>query len=383
MLRTTRRRSALLALLGVVSLLGAGCVRESGPEAPPPGGIYRSDDRGVTFFQKVLLADGGNLSVVEPRHVEINRAAPDTLYLAAEQGLFRTTSAGDRWERLDIPASEIHGVSIHPRNPRILLAAGVAPAPNQRGKIWKSLDAGETWAEVFTAPPARAEIGAIFPRQREVRAVVVAVAHDAVSPEVVYAATSAGALLASADGGIHWQTRRSFQQGITGLRVSPSTGGLLFVRLTDGSVARSADGGRTAERVRLADAAERPEEGPGLTSLGFGEVPDPANAVLFLKPAVGQAPILVGTQSALYRSEDGGVTWARLKFPSSATVRTPVRSMTAGSSGTLWATSGTVLLSSTDNGNTWRALDTPLAEEIRFVLADPVRPERIFLFFTR
>lgn len=372
----------LVVLLGTLPLLGAGCVRESGPYAsPPPGGIYRSDDGGVTFFQKVTRADGGHLAAVHPRHVEPVRAAPDVLYLAADEGLFRTTSAGDRWERLALPAGEVHGVSVHPRNPRILLAAGAAAAPNQRGKIWKSLDAGDTWAEVFTAPTATAEIGAIFPRQREVRAVVVAVAHDAASPEVVYAGTSAGALLASTDGGIHWQTRRSFQQGITGLKTSSSTGALLFVRLADGSMARSSDGGTTAERVQLTRATAQQEEGPGLTSLGFGEVPDPVNVVFFLKPLEGRIPVLVGTQSALYRSDDGGNTWAKLKFPSSATVRTPVRSIAESPNGTLWATSGAVLFSSTDNGNTWRALDAPLRSPIRFVVADPARASRLYLFF--
>ncbi|MDP3685387.1 MAG: hypothetical protein Q8R32_00980 [bacterium] len=378
-----RQGPRLLALLGAVSLLGAGCVRESGPQAspPPPGGIYRSDDGGVTFSQKVLLAGGRHLAAVRPRHAELVPAAPDTLYLAADEGLFRTTSAGNRWERLPIPAGEVHGVSVHPRNPRILLAAGVAPAPSTRGKIWKSLDAGDTWAEVFTAPTGTAEIGAIFPRQREVRAVVVSVAHDAASPEVVYAGTSAGALLASTDGGIHWQTRRSFRQGITGLKVSPFTGALLFVRLADGSLARSSDGGKTAELVRLTHATEQQEETPGLTSLGFGEVRDPANVVLFLKPLEGRTPILVGAQSALYRSDDGGNTWTRLKFPSSATVRTPVRSIAESPNGTLWATSGAVLFSSTDNGNTWRAFDTPLRAPLRFVVADPARANRLYLFF--
>ncbi|TSC73138.1 MAG: hypothetical protein G01um101438_161 [Parcubacteria group bacterium Gr01-1014_38] len=376
----------LIVLLGAFPFVGAGCVRESGPQASPlpPGGIYRSDDGGITFFQKVLLADGGNLSAVRPRHVESARVAPDTLYLAADEGLFRTTSAGDRWERLAIPAGEVHGVSVHPRNPRILLAAGAAPAPNQRGKIWKSLDAGETWAEVFTAPTATVEVGALVRRRREVRAMVTVVAHDARSPEVVYAGTSTGALLVSTDGGIHWQTRRSFQQGITGLKVSPAAGALLLIRLTDGSLVRSSDGGTSGDLVRLGRTRDQRErDDPGLLPVGFGEPRDPAHAVLFLKPVEGRTPMLVGTQSALYRSDDDGDTWTKLKLPSSGTVRTPVVSIAQSPNGTLWAASGSVLFSSTDDGNTWRALDTPLRASLRFVVADPVHANRLYLVFRR
>ena len=376
----------LLLLSGGLTLLGTGCVRDSRPESPPPppGGVYRSDDGGITFVQKVARTDGGHLAGAQPRQVETVRANPDFLYLAADEGLFRTSSGGDQWERLAVPARDIFSVSVHPRNPQILLTAGSAPSPNDRGKIWKSLDEGKTWAEVFTAPTATVEVGTLVRRRREVRAMVTVVTHDARAPEVVYAGTSTGALLISTDGGIHWQTRRSFQQGITGLKVSPDAGALLFIRLTDGSLVRSSDGGTSGDLVRLGQTRDQKErDDSGLLPVGFGEPRDPAHAVLFLKPVEGRTPMLVGTQSALYRSDDGGDTWTKLKLPSSGTVRTPVVSIAQSPNGTLWAASGAVLFSSTDDGNTWRALDTPLRAFLRFVVADPVHASRLYLAFGR
>lgn len=385
---TGSRRSAITRVFllgGALALLGQGCVREPSatPSPPPPGGIYRSDDGGVTFFQKVALADGTNLAGIQPRQVESVRQNPDVLYLAASEGLFRTASGGDQWERLSLAAQEISSISIHPRNSQILLAAGVEPSAPAEGKIWKSLDEGATWAEVFTVPAATTEVGSLFRIRREVRPVVTAVTHDARSPEVVYAGTSAGALLVSTDGGIHWQTRRSFQRGITGLKASPTAGNLLLIRLRDGSLVRSPDGGETWELVSLTRTPAQKDESLIPASFGFGEPRDPANAVLFLNAKEGRTPILVGTQSTLYRSEDDGQTWTRLKFPSSATVRTPVVSIAQSSNGRLWVSSGSVLFSSADDGNTWRALDTPLRINLRFVVADPARGSRLYLFFAR
>lgn len=368
---------ARIALLfGALVFLGSGCVRQSSttPTPPPQGGIYRSDDGGTTLFQKVALTGGGALATIHPRQVELVGATPDVLYLVATEGLFRTISAGEEWERLRIPATTIQSVTVHPRNPNILLATGMAPSPSGRGKIWKSLDGGTSWVEVFTAPATRIETGTIVRRQRDIYPVITAAAHDGVSGEIVYAGTSTGALLISLDGGIHWQERYSFRQGVTGLKVSPTKTGLLLIRLADGALVRSTDGGETVELIRLARAAEQ------FGGLGGGSR-DPVNAVFFTAEADGQESILVGTQSALFRSDDEGISWVQLRIPSSGTVRTPVASITQSPDGTLWAASGAVAFSSVDNGLTWRALDTPLSTVLRFIVADPSRANRLYFVF--
>lgn len=380
--RTSVTRVAFL--LGAFLFLGTGCVRQSSttPTPPPEGGIYRSDDGGVTLFQKVNLAGGGALATIQPRQVELVRATPDVLYVVATEGIFRTVSAGEEWEYLNIPATTIQSITVHPRNPNILLATGMAPSPSGRGKIWKSLDAGTTWVEVFTAPTTRIETGTIVRRQRDVHAVINTIAHDSQAAEIVYAGTSTGALLISLDGGIHWQERYSFKQGVTGLKASPTKSGFLLIRLADGALVRSTDGGEIVERINLVRAAEQQGSG-GLAPVGGlgGGSRDPVNAVFFTAEPDGQESILVGTQSALFRSDDGGINWVQLRIPSSGTVRTPVISIAQSPNGTLWAASGAVAFSSIDNGLTWRALDTPLSTALRFIVADPSRANRLYFVF--
>lgn len=376
-----------MILAGSVVLLGAGCVREpAAPPPPPPGGIYRSDDGGVTFAQKVARMrdpsgrrrkqEDRHLARLTPRDVVVPRAEPDTLYVVAEEGVFRSTTAGDSWERLAIPARDVRSISVHPRNPRILLAAGTA-IQGSRGKILKSLTAGATWSDIFTTPAGERESGTLFRRRLEVVTLTMVVAHDPGSPQVVFAGTNTGTFLVSFDGGVHWQTRNSFQQGITGLELSPTVPGRLFIRLADGRLIRSNDGGET---VATSPVGRRLAEPSGLAT---ALEPEAVHAVLFEPPTPeGIETTLVGTEEGLYRSLDGGETWKQLPFPPTGNVGIPLTSLARSSDGVLWATSGSVLFSSTDGGDTWRASDTLVQQPIRFVVADPINPKRLYLFFS-
>lgn len=375
----------LVALGASLALVGARCDRvpstRDETQQIPRGGIYRSDDGGVTFRQVVLLSDGSNLALARPSQVVAVVAQPDYLYLVADEALFVTATASESWTRIATPLARVFSVSVHPRNPDILLVTGSTGDASPESKIIKSTDGGATWADVFIVPPAEEEVGTLVRRRRSVTPVVTSITHDPLAPEVVLAGTSSGALLASTDGGTTWQTRRAFHQGITGLKHSPRTKDLLFVRLADGGLARSTDGGRTADAVRLSRTPGEPSLFQLPTQNQDGV--EAANAVEFAGASSSGDVILVGTIAALYRSDDGGSAWTKLTFPTSGRVNVPISSVAASPDGMLWATAGAILFGSRDDGTTWRTFDTPITTPLRFVLADPTDPKRVYLFFTR
>ncbi len=382
----------LWVLAGAVAFLGVGCARQAAPPEPPPlGGIYRSDDGGVTFTQKVTLPRRqleilgrnaiSNLAQLTPRQVIIPNAEPETLYVVAAEGVYRSTTAGDTWERLIVPAREVFSLSVHPRNPNILLSAATSVF-GTRGKILKSLTRAVVWSDTFTAPTSAGETGTLLRRRRDIPTQITVVAHDSLAPQVVFAGTNTGVLLVSTDGGVRWKTRNAFHQGITGLEISPTVPGRMLLRLADGRLVHSSDGGITVNRSLIGKDANE------LSGLVATEKPEVTHAVLFERPTNnGIETILAGTESGLFRSLDGGATWTQLPLPPSGipsgTVDTPVRSLAQSADGRLWATSGFVLLSSADGGTTWRASDTIIPQQIRFVVTDPVNPQRLYLFFTQ
>lgn len=377
-------RRFLLLLLSALVFLGAGCVRrQETAQAPPPGGIYRSDDQGASFTQRVSLGTGGSLARLTIREVAVVPQEPGTLYLVATEGVFRTRNAAETWERVRVPEKDVRSLTVHPTNPQIVFAAVVSAAPPSRGKILKSLNAGADWTDIFVAPAAEQSRGAIVRRRQEVPTLITALAVDPLRPEAVLAGTSNGALLLSADGGARWKTHASFRQGISAVKFSPTVQGEVFIRLADGQLLRSSDGGKTTKPAPVSRRAARAGGEEASPSFGTLRSSDVVHALLFLRrQSAGPEPILAGTESGLYRTTDGGASWEALPLPpTGGTGDIPVTSLAESADGTTWATSGFVLFSSRDQGGTWRARAGPLQKPIRFVVTDPLNANRVYLAF--
>ena len=139
--------------------------------------------------------------------------------LPPQLGLQRSTDGGRSWE----PVSLLGEADLH-----VLRVAGerIYAVDSATGAFLMSADAGRTWQE--RDPPAPAFDLAIAPDQ----------------PKRLIAATERG-LLASADTGRTWRRVRG---DMAGLLAWPSAGSLYLVD-AQGTVSRSADGGRTFERV--------------------------------------------------------------------------------------------------------------------------------------
>jgi photosystem II stability/assembly factor-like uncharacterized protein len=136
----------------------------------PERGIYRSTDGGQSF-QKVLYKDeniGGN-------DVEIDPSDPNTVYATlwdaregpwenaswngSGGGVFKSTDGGQTWNQLagGLPAGIVQAyITLAPSNPRRLFAV---VAVKDTVDLYRSDDAGASWATVTTDPRPKVRIG--------------------------------------------------------------------------------------------------------------------------------------------------------------------------------------------------------------------------------
>jgi photosystem II stability/assembly factor-like uncharacterized protein len=218
-------------------------------------GIYRSSDGGRTW-------DAAGLSSSDAMNLVQTKQA--TLWLAGHQVLKESTDGGRNWNDVrpaGLPGLDVHGFAAQPNQPKVLYASIAGQG------LYRSSDGGESFAGVSTT-------------------VGPAVMGLAVTPSgTVFAADMQRGLVASTDGGSSWSLRLGAQA--MGVAVQPNNPKRILA--TGDGIYLSTNGGRTFHQVQK-------------ISSGAGPVA--------WSPSNRRIAYIVGFDRQLYRSDDGGATWA-------------------------------------------------------------------------
>ena len=194
---------------------------EEEPGVPPPAvteaptqGVFRSDDGGRTW--KAADAIGGRIGSIagfRVRRLIQHPTDSDTLFLATNgNGLWISQSRGELWAQIADDESvdgglmanaDILSVAVNPANPREWY---VAAYQELRGRLFRSLDDGETFTEVYRTPSERFGVFDAY--------------YDA-DQGALWIITGQGGLLESRDRGETWRVVRWFADGLILMLVSP------------------------------------------------------------------------------------------------------------------------------------------------------------------
>ena len=296
-------------------------------------GLWRSTDGGATFVR----ACDGMFVECHVRALAVHPRDPRVLYLGTEQGLFRSDDGADNWRRVESPLDglQLWSLLLLPHDPRVILA-GACPS-----RIFLSEDGGATWTE------RKADIRQDCPRIMRTR--VTALLADPVEPGTVWAGVEIDGLRRSRDGGRTWEKigQGLSSQDIHALAVVPGAGVTrrMFAATTN-DLNLSTDGGATWRPLQIGTSmpwtycrtlgqhGERPEvlflgngDGPpgsvgvvGLSPDGGAtwrpaEMPGRANSTIWnfaVHPAEPELVYASSVSGEVYRSTDGGGSWAKL-----------------------------------------------------------------------
>ncbi len=234
--------------------------------ATAAGGLWKSTNRGITF--EPVFDRGGSFNLccvkVDPRDSNIvwlgtgeNSNPRSSMY---GDGLYKSTDAGATWARVGLADSEhIGNIQIDPRDSNVVYVAAQGPLWSSGGDrgVYKTTDGGRTWTAVLTVGP---DTGA-----NEVYI-------DPQKPDVLYAGM--------------WQRRRATGQFVGG---GPESG-----------IYKSTDAGRTWTELTNG----LPQGDMGRISLAV----DPKVKPTRLYAIIEALP----DERGFYRSDDEGRTWARV-----------------------------------------------------------------------
>lgn len=237
------------------------------------GGVWKSEDGGTSFepvFDQQPVQSIGAIAI-DPNH-------HDTVWVGTGEswtrnsvslgdGIYKTTDGGKSWKHMGLPNSErIAKILVDPGNSDTVYACvpGRLWSDSTDRGLYKTSDGGKTWSQVLKGGNASTGCGMVSMAPNQ--------------PATLYASL--------------WDFRRkgwTFRSGGEGPD-KPSGSGLY----------KSSDGGKTWSELT-------PEANPGFPKKPYGRI---AVSVAPSKPDVVYA-MVESTDSALYRSDDGGKTWSK------------------------------------------------------------------------
>jgi photosystem II stability/assembly factor-like uncharacterized protein len=303
-------------------------------------GIMRSEDSGASWRR----VRGGLHSEAMVRELLTVPGDPPVVYAATDRGLYRSADTGARWELVDSPLCDyaVWAMARDPAAPGVLYAG---TGTHSRATVFRSADGGRRWEEQPVAiAPTCANTGT--PR-------VLSIAVDPVDGRNVWMAIEVDGIRYSGDGGESWRALDHVSPNPDGHCVVVTPGPpKTVVYAVNNEIYRSTDDGATWAAVGVRE------------TFPWGHVRNVAvhpTDPRTLFAAIGDAT--PGETGAVMRSRDVGETWETLPLdaePNSTMWRVTIQ---ADDPEVVYAASRFgYLYRSDDGGDSWRKLRREFSE---------------------
>jgi photosystem II stability/assembly factor-like uncharacterized protein len=325
-------RIATATIACTLLFTGAGCISISGGggTSGADGGVFRSDDFGEEWTQKVAVPQTGG------REASINQVSVTTIvqdpsddqaiYIGTvEHGIYYSYDAGESWRQPpQVNRGRVPSIAVDPADKcRLYVAA--------ENKLLRSEDCARTFTVVYE--DARAD--------KAVSSVVV----DAFNSDIVWMGNSGGDVYRSVNRGEAWTKNNTFDGAVARLAFTPEDSRRIYAATEARGLWRTDDAGESWIALRdnyrdfsgaweFSDLAMSPAE-PGLVVLAskygllrshdhgatWETVPllTPPNTTMIYSVAVDPTDagvIYYGTASIFYKTKNGGAEWVTNRLPS-------------------------------------------------------------------
>jgi photosystem II stability/assembly factor-like uncharacterized protein len=182
---------------------------------------------------KATVANGVNVSEADILSIAINPNDANNIFFGTRNnGILKTTDGGETLTQTNFISEKVYGLAIDHVDGRIIYASGVW---QKRGKIWKTLDGGETWSEIYTA----ASEGPI----------IISMTIDKKNRNVLYISTSDNQVLKSLDAGASWKNIFNASAPVLQIALDKANANLVYFDVMNLGIFSSHEGGAKAKNI--------------------------------------------------------------------------------------------------------------------------------------
>ena len=322
--------------------LTAGAIRTRSP-------IYKSIDEAANWNN-----DNYGLGAEAVVNIVVNPIQPWILYAGTGNGVYKSTNGGRTWSIVNngLDARRIIAIVIDPLTPSTLYVATNEFNSSSNG-VYKTIDGGNSWN---------------LRKNGLAGGSLLSLAIDPVTPTTLYAGLFGAQIYKTENGADNWApTGSPSSLQPTALAVDPLNHTTVYA----------------AEFSSLGGILRSINSGTTWLTVGFGQT-GPAPRWISVSP-VTSGLLYIGTSNGTFKSTDGGDNWSQVSSLSGIAGRLVLDPV---SSSTLYYLTATFsfdpvqgVLKSTDNGQTWKAMNKGLhpPSGVAALAIDPLKPSTLHL----
>ncbi|MBD3244645.1 MAG: hypothetical protein GF335_01490 [Candidatus Moranbacteria bacterium] len=351
----------IILFLAILSLSGCGC---SVATKIGQKGIYKSNNAGRNFEQKVKYVDEDkNLGSVDVLSIVIDPQDPNKIYVGTKNsGIFKTTNAGEVWDQIS-QAKNVYSIVLDPRQDNLIYIAGML---ENRGKILKSTDAGQSWEEIYLEPAG----GSFIP----------ALTIDPFNPEVLYAGSTRGIIYKTQNQGKNWRNIAEIDGPVVKMVLDSGDTRNVYIRVHQKGIYKI--NYKDNIQVDLTQDQNLSQDKNTWATQVINITPGNSNFNIYSivsDPNHGDT-VYIGTDTGILKSINGGFNWIGLPTLEGAN-GIPIRAMaiTGENSSTIYYAAQGVFYRSYDYGDSWDTMNFSSPYSIEEIAVSPVDKEVIYL----
>jgi len=317
-------------------------------------GIYKSQDSGVTWQQKVTISKKENIAAKDILSMAADSLNPEILFIGTRSsGLYKTLDGAESWQQVIDKnnilqnSDDVYDIAISQKNVNFIYLAIYGGG---FGRVLRSQDGGQTWEEAYVISQSGMP--------------VYKVAIDPVSEAVIYVGTAQGGFLKSSDYGSSWQPLKWFDGGVSDIKIDNRNNQMIYVNVPGRGIYKSSDQG--ANWQLLADS---------MKSFGGAE-----QVGTLLIDRQDSKILYASLKDALLVFYDQGQTWQEISIlmpTGSATISSLAQD--PQNSQILYYGAESVLYRTANNGQTWMTLQIPSGKKINLIKIDSVSSDIIYV----